>query len=85
MAAANLGGSSKTVAVFRSCPQGGVLSPVLWCLVVNDLIARLNGGGIYTEGYVNDICLLLAGKFPNTVSGFIPHCRDVVQRGQVFS
>jgi hypothetical protein len=48
------------------------LSPVLWCLVVNDLIARLNGGGIYNQGYVNDISFLLAGKFPNMVSGFIP-------------
>jgi hypothetical protein len=79
MAAANHGGSSKIVAVIRGCPQGGVLSPVLWCLVVNDLIARLNGGGIYNQGYVNDICLLLAGKFPNTVSGFIPYCRDVAR------
>lgn len=47
MVAATLNGSSMRVAVFRGCPQGDVLSPLLWCLVVDDLIARLSGGGIY--------------------------------------
>jgi hypothetical protein len=32
-------------AVARGCPQGGVLSLLLWCLVVDDLIARLSTGG----------------------------------------
>ena len=46
----------------------GVLSPPLRCLV-DDLIARLNGCGIYIQAYVDDICLLAVGKFPNTVLG----------------
>jgi hypothetical protein len=37
-----LNGFSMSVAVSRVCPQGGELSPLLRCLVVN-LIARLNG------------------------------------------
>jgi len=57
LAVANLHGYSKRVVVSRGCPQGGVLSPLLWCLV-DDLIARLTGGGIYTQGYADDICLL---------------------------
>jgi len=56
-------------AISRGCPQGGVLSPLLWCLVVNDLITRLSGSGIFIQGYTDDICLLAAGKFPNMVSG----------------
>ena len=56
--------------VSRGCPQGGALSPLLWCLVVNELLARLSEGGVYSQGYV-DICLLAVGKFPNTVSGLI--------------
>jgi hypothetical protein len=48
LAVANLHGYSKRVVVSRGCQQGGVLSPLLWCLV-DDLIARLNGGGIYTQ------------------------------------
>jgi len=72
LAAATLSGFSKRVAVSRGCPQGGVLSPLLWCLV-DDLITRLNGGGMCTHGYADDICLLAVGNFPNTVSGLI-HC-----------
>jgi hypothetical protein len=67
-ATAMLGSLSRSVGVFRRCPQGGVLSPLLWCLVVDDLLARLSGG-VYAQGYADDICLLAAGKFPNTVSG----------------
>jgi hypothetical protein len=72
--------------VSRGCPQGGVLSPVLWCLVVDELLARLNRGGVYTKGYVDDICLLAMGKFPNTVQGsyngpFILEKRGVTSSG----
>jgi hypothetical protein len=55
------------VAVSRGCPKGGVLLLLQWCLV-DDLIARLSGGGINIQGYMDDICLLSVGKFPNTVS-----------------
>ena len=54
MVAATLNGSSMRVAVFRRCPQGDVLSPLLWCLV-HDLLARLSGGGIYIQGYADDM------------------------------
>jgi hypothetical protein len=51
--------------------RGVSLSSLLWCLVVNELLTRLNGGGVYTQGYADDICLLAVGKFPNTVSRLI--------------
>jgi hypothetical protein len=70
-ATATLGGVSRSIAVARGCPQGGVLSPLLWCLVVDGLLTRLNGRGLYAQGYADDICLLAVGKFPNTVSGLI--------------
>jgi hypothetical protein len=35
------------------------------------MLARLNEGGVYNQGYADDICLLAVGKFPNTVSGLI--------------
>jgi hypothetical protein len=35
--------------VSRGCPQGGVLLPLLWCLAVDELLTRLNGGGVYTQ------------------------------------
>ena len=46
----------------RGCPQGGVLSPLLWNLVVNSLIKHLNEIGYYTQGYADDIVILILGK-----------------------
>jgi hypothetical protein len=57
------------LAKSRSCPHGGVLSPLLLCLVVDDLLARLSGNGLLIQGYADDIRLLAVGKFPNTISG----------------
>jgi hypothetical protein len=39
---AALNETSMRVAITRGCPQGGVYSPFLWCLVVNYLITRLS-------------------------------------------
>jgi len=38
----------------KSCPQGGVLSPLLWCLVVNDLFEDLQKGSFLVYGYADD-------------------------------
>jgi hypothetical protein len=42
--------SGETLGAFaaRGCPQEGVLSPLLWSLVVDDLISGLNSNGYYT-------------------------------------
>ena len=58
LAMAALGDVTRSVAVFTGCPQGGVLSPLLWCLVVDNLLVRLNEGSVYAQGYADDICLL---------------------------
>jgi hypothetical protein len=49
--AANLNGSSVRDAVSRRW----LLSPLLWCLVVDDLIARTSGSGVYIQGYADDM------------------------------
>jgi hypothetical protein len=53
-ATATLGGVSRSIAVARGCPQGGTMSPLLWCLVVDELTG-LNEGGIYAQGYADDM------------------------------
>ena len=78
-ATAALGGVSRSVVVARGCPQGGVLSPLLWCLVMDELIARLNARGVYTQGYADDICLLVVGKFPNMVAGLMQWALHTVE------
>ncbi|KMQ83936.1 reverse transcriptase, partial [Lasius niger] len=42
----------------RGCPQGGVLFPLLWCLVVNDLLEDLQRKGFLTYGYADDIAIV---------------------------
>ena len=53
--------------------------PLLWCLVVNELLARLNEGGVYSQGYADDICLLAVGKFSKTVSGLIQWALNIME------
>jgi hypothetical protein len=65
---ATLSGETLEVSVTRGCLQGGVLSPLLWSLVVDGLLGELNEGGYYAIGYADDIAILLNGKFPQTVS-----------------
>jgi hypothetical protein len=78
LATVTLGEFSRIVEVSIGCPQGGVLSPLLWCLV-DELISRLNRGGVYTQGYTDDIWLLSVGTFPNTVSELIQWALHTVE------
>jgi hypothetical protein len=77
---ATLSGETLGVAVAKGCPQGGVLSPLLWSLVVDDLLWRLNNSGYYTVGYADDIAILINGKFPQTVSEVLQTGLHTVQQ-----
>jgi hypothetical protein len=79
VAVAAVNETSMRVAISRGCPQGGVLSPLLWCLVVNDLLTRLSGSGVFIQGYTDDVCLLAVGKFPNTVSGLMQWALSTIE------
>src|SRR5690606_30824705 len=46
----------------------GVLSPLLWCLVADEIIKTLNGMGAFTIGYADDIAVIIEGRYPDTVS-----------------
>jgi hypothetical protein len=56
-------------AISRGCPEGGVLSPILWCLVVDDLLDRLSDSGVFLQGYAYDLRFLTVDKILSTVSG----------------
>jgi hypothetical protein len=55
----------------RGCLQGGVLSPLLWNLVVDGLLCDLNDSGVYAQGYADDVAILVRGRFNETVSDLI--------------
>lgn len=53
---ANLGEDKVTVGVSKGCPQGSVISPLLWILVVDGLLYELRVGGLRVHGYADDVC-----------------------------
>jgi hypothetical protein len=55
VAVVTLNGFSVGLVIYRGCPQGGVLSPFLCSLVVKDLLVRLRGGGVFIQGYADDM------------------------------
>jgi hypothetical protein len=76
---ATLSGETLGVTMARGCQQGGVLSPLLLSLVVDDLWG-LNNNGYYTVEYADDIAILINGKFPQTVSEVLQTAQCTVQQ-----
>ena len=65
-----LGSSSCSKSVSRGTPQGGVISPLLWLLVVNTILKPFEDEGIKVVAYADDVVVLVRGKrkFLNTLS-----------------
>ena len=64
---ASLGTSTTTKLVNRGTPQGGVLSPLLWNVAVNELLQIMEGGGCSVFAYADDIAIAFSGRFPQTL------------------
>lgn len=60
-------GRTISVAPTRGTPQGGVISPTLWNLVIDELLNRLIRAGFTAIGYADDITIICRGKFLNTL------------------
>jgi hypothetical protein len=65
---ANLNKVETAVRATRGCPQGGVLSPLLWCLVVDGLLTSLEQQGFETIGFADDLVIMVRGKDDKTIS-----------------
>ena len=79
----SLMGSSITAKVIKGCPQGGVLSPLLWNLVVDRLLTVTNDLGFNTFGYADDIVIIVQGKFAHTVREIMQNALNVVAKWAV--
>jgi hypothetical protein len=64
----------------RGCPQGGVLSPLLWCLVVNDLLEELRREGFHAYGYADDISIVVGGRFLSTLRNLMEYVLKIIRR-----
>lgn len=63
-----LGAASVTATPGDGCPQGGCLSPLLWSLVVDDLLKTLTSAGFEICGYADDLVIMVRGKHDDTIS-----------------
>nr|CAH7724524.1 unnamed protein product [Callosobruchus chinensis] len=79
-AEASLCGVTREVKTERGCPQGGVLSPRLWNLVVDSLLVALNDQGMYAQGYADDIVILIRGKHMGTCLEITQRALSIVER-----
>lgn len=76
----NLGNDKHSFNVRKDCPQGGVLSPLLWCLVVDDLINELEHCGFEVQGYADDLVITVRGKFLHTISDRMQYALNLITR-----
>ena len=72
-------------AIYRGCPQEGVPSPLLWCLVVNDLNTRLSGSGVFIRGYAYDMSSLVEQIPKHGIRNRPFYRREMVQRVRAVS
>jgi hypothetical protein len=79
----SLMGSSMTAKVVGGCPQGGVLSPLLWNLVADRLLTVTNDSGFSTFGYADDIVIIVQGISAHTVREIMQEALNVVVRWAV--
>jgi len=65
------GTASMIKGAHRGTSQGGVLSPLLWNLVVDDLIKRFKRRALKITAYADDIDIIITGVCPSTLSSIM--------------
>jgi hypothetical protein len=70
--------SNLTAQVVGRCPPAGVLSPLLWNVVVDRLLCETSDPRFSTFDYANDIVIILQGQFSHTAMEHTQDTLDVV-------
>jgi retron-type reverse transcriptase len=65
---AQLGQDQITIKTTRGCPQGGVLSPLLWSLVIDELLTELTEQGYKVIGFADDLVIMIRGNDDSILS-----------------
>lgn len=63
----------------RGTPQGSVLSPTLWILVMDSLLKRLQSDGHTAIGYADDLTVICRGKDLSTMSNRTQQAIKIVE------
>lgn len=62
-----IGDSTMRIVATRGCPQGGVLSPLLWNITVDSLLEKLDRNHHYAQAYADDVAILCRGPHLPTI------------------
>lgn len=57
-----------TAEVSRGCGQGAITSPIVWCMVIDELLSILTAEGFYIQAYADDVVLAVTGKDQTTIT-----------------
>jgi len=74
-----MGSAHSTRNVSRGA-QGGVLSPLLWVIVVNELLSLLEEAGTKVVTYANTAVILLQAKLPQTLCNLMQTALSTLSR-----
>ena len=80
LARAQVGSWAKTVNTQVGCPQGGVLSPILYALGIDELLVQLNNLGIHCQMFADDICVLVRGHALDVCHGLLLNALSHIDR-----
>jgi hypothetical protein len=61
------------------CPQGGVLSPLIWLLIADDLLLKLHHAKIHSWGFADDFVLVVRGSFTDVVFNRMQQALRIVE------
>jgi ribonuclease HI len=64
----------------KGCPQGGVISPLIWLLISDSLIRCLKAANFFVVGYADDFAILSRGKFDGVVFDRMADALRIVER-----
>ena len=68
----NMRDKSATVTTVKSCAQGGVLSSLLWSMVVDNLLHKLrSNSGFSVQCYADDLVVTVRDKCEAMISGIM--------------
>ncbi len=71
LVSADLQGAHNIIIPTMGSPQGGILSPLVWNLVMNSLLSTFPTEGVKAIGYTDDVLLFLNGDDPITMASLM--------------
>ena len=76
----DLGNVTLQFRTAKGCPQGGVLSPLLWNIVVDSGIALMEERGFDVQCFADDMVIVARGKFREIVLNLAQQALDLEER-----